>query len=87
MLPKQYDIVSSGDLAAPSGPATTSKDAYTLADGTKPHSLTEAEIDEYVETYTQAARNAVRAGFDGVEVHSANGASTPIPNSSRFPLI
>jgi len=87
MLPKQYDIRSSGDLPAPSWSATSSKDAYTLADGSRPRPLTEAEIDEYVETYTQAARNAVRAGFDGVEVHSANGTSISRSNLSCFPPI
>ncbi|KAJ7696881.1 NADH:flavin oxidoreductase/NADH oxidase, partial [Mycena olivaceomarginata] len=30
-------------------------------------------IKEYVELYAQAAKNAVEAGFDGVEVHGANG--------------
>ncbi|KAH8109473.1 FMN-linked oxidoreductase [Phellopilus nigrolimitatus] len=40
----------------------------------KPRPLTEPEIDEYVELYAQAARNAVDgAGFDGVEIHDANG--------------
>lgn len=38
-----------------------------------PRSLPFAEIDEYVELYAQAARNAIDAGFDGVEVHGANG--------------
>ena len=28
---------------------------------------------EYVGLYAQAAANAVRAGFDGVEIHGANG--------------
>ena len=32
-----------------------------------------AEIKEYVDTFTTAARNAIRAGFDGVELHGANG--------------
>lgn len=30
------------------------------------------EIHKYIALYTQAALNAVRAGFDGVEVHGAN---------------
>ncbi|KAF8891002.1 hypothetical protein BD779DRAFT_1671128 [Infundibulicybe gibba] len=38
-----------------------------------PRALTLLEIDEYVALYAQAARNAVQAGFDGVEVHGANG--------------
>ncbi|KAJ7155043.1 hypothetical protein C8R46DRAFT_1005166 [Mycena filopes] len=38
-----------------------------------PRPLTVPEIKEYVELYAQAAKNAIEAGFDGVEVHSANG--------------
>jgi NADPH2 dehydrogenase len=36
--------------------------------------LTVEEIKEYVKLYATAAENAVmKAGFDGVEIHSANG--------------
>ncbi len=38
-----------------------------------PRALDRAEIPGVVETYARAARNAIAAGFDGVEVHSANG--------------
>src|SRR5690606_99129 len=38
-----------------------------------PHELTAAEIEEVVDEFTEAARNAVDAGFDGVELHGANG--------------
>jgi len=38
-----------------------------------PRALTTAEIPEIVEQYRQAARNALTAGFDGVEIHAANG--------------
>jgi N-ethylmaleimide reductase len=38
-----------------------------------PHALTETEIAAIVQTFAQAAKNAVAAGFDGVEVHGANG--------------
>lgn len=31
------------------------------------------EVKEMVELYAQAARNALEAGFDGVEIHCANG--------------
>ncbi|KAJ7058359.1 NADH:flavin oxidoreductase/NADH oxidase [Mycena amicta] len=41
--------------------------------GAPPRPLTKEEIKEYVELYAQAARNAIEAGFDGVEVHSASG--------------
>jgi NADPH2 dehydrogenase len=38
-----------------------------------PRELTGAELKEYVELYTEAAKNAMEAGFDGVELHGANG--------------
>ena len=38
-----------------------------------PHALTEAEIANVVQAFAQAAKNAIAAGFDGVEVHGANG--------------
>lgn len=41
--------------------------------GAIPEALTESEIWEYVGWYKQAALNAVEAGFDGVEIHGANG--------------
>jgi N-ethylmaleimide reductase len=50
--------------------------AWTL-DGMKdyvtPHALDIAEIAGVVEDYRQGAKNAREAGFDGVEVHGANG--------------
>lgn len=38
-----------------------------------PRELTTAEIPEYVNYFRQAARRAREAGFDGVEIHGANG--------------
>jgi 2,4-dienoyl-CoA reductase-like NADH-dependent reductase (Old Yellow Enzyme family) len=38
-----------------------------------PHALSLAEIAEVVEAYRRGAENALRAGFDGVELHGANG--------------
>ena len=47
------------------------------ADGTKPHDVPRApetdEIAGLVADFVTAARNAVAAGLDGVEVHAANG--------------
>lgn len=39
----------------------------------KCRALTLDEITALVETYAQAAKNAIAAGFDGVEIHGANG--------------
>ena len=44
-----------------------------LADPSMPRSLTTAEVKALVQLYAQAARNALSAGFDGVEIHCANG--------------
>ncbi|MGW4407620.1 alkene reductase [Nonomuraea sp. NPDC004702] len=38
-----------------------------------PRELTEPEIERTVADFADAARNAVEAGFDGVELHGANG--------------
>jgi N-ethylmaleimide reductase len=38
-----------------------------------PRALETAEIPGVIDAYRQAAKNALEAGFDGVEVHGANG--------------
>ena len=45
----------------------------TFADTSAPRALELSEIPGLVEDYRRAALNAVRAGFDGVEIHAANG--------------
>ncbi|WP_028472824.1 alkene reductase [Nocardioides alkalitolerans] len=63
------EIVAPSPLAAP--------DEMFTAAGPKPYpvprELTTDEIPDVVEEFVTAARNAVEAGLDGVEVHSANG--------------
>jgi N-ethylmaleimide reductase len=50
---------------------------YTDAEGLKPfptpEAMTEADIKTAVAEFAQAAKNAVAAGFDGIELHGANG--------------
>ena len=38
-----------------------------------PHALTTAEVKAVIADFVLAAKNAVAAGFDGVEIHGANG--------------
>lgn len=40
---------------------------------TVPKAATQEEIAQLVNDYAQAAENAITAGFDGVEIHGANG--------------
>ncbi len=44
-----------------------------MKDYVTPRALELSEIPGLVATYAQAARNAMEAGFDGVEVHAGNG--------------
>jgi 2,4-dienoyl-CoA reductase-like NADH-dependent reductase (Old Yellow Enzyme family) len=43
------------------------------SDSATPRELTVDDIKSFISDYAQAARNAVEAGFDGVELHGANG--------------
>lgn len=63
-------------LLAPSA-VVAAGEMYTDAEGLKPHpvpqAMTAADIKAAIAEYVQAAKNAMTAGFDGVELHSANG--------------
>jgi N-ethylmaleimide reductase len=45
----------------------------SFADTSEPRALETAEIPGIIEDYRKAARAAIDAGFDGVEIHGANG--------------
>jgi N-ethylmaleimide reductase len=51
----------------------TAPGAGELVAPSLPRALDVAEIRELVSLYAQGARNAIAAGFDGVEIHAANG--------------
>jgi N-ethylmaleimide reductase len=59
------------------GPAACPGEMYTDASGLQPYStpraMGEADIAHAIGEYAQSARLAVEAGFDGVELHGANG--------------
>src|SRR5450755_2089595 len=63
-------------ILAPSA-VTAAGEMYTDAQGMQPNAtpqaMTEADIKATVGEYAQAAKNAMQAGFDGVELHGANG--------------
>ena len=44
-----------------------------FVDVVMPREMTKADIKAVVEEYRQAALNAMEAGFDGIELHAANG--------------
>lgn len=63
-------------LLAPSAVAATG-DIWTDAEAMQPmpvpSAMTAEEIASTIQEYVQAAQNAVDAGFDGIELHGANG--------------
>ena len=61
--------VSASALLAP-GEAHTYEGKQPYAE---PRALRTDEIPGLIESYVQGARNAIRAGFDGIQLHAANG--------------
>ena len=54
-------------------PRTKSFTPQGLKDTVSSRALDTAEVKAVVRDYVQAAKNAVAAGFDGIEIHGANG--------------
>ena len=69
-LPEGAQVVAPSAVAAPGQMYT---DSQGLQDHPVPRALDEAGVLAAKAGYVNAARNAVAAGFDGVELHSANG--------------
>jgi N-ethylmaleimide reductase len=69
-LPAGAQVLGPGAAACPG-------EMYTDALGMQPHStpraMNEADIAHVVEEYAASAKLALEAGFDGVELHGANG--------------
>ena len=55
------------------GAASRTFDGTGFVETSVPRALDLAEIPRVIEDYRRAARNADAAGFDGVEIHAANG--------------
>lgn len=72
-----HPVLQPGGVApvAPSAIAANSKtfDGERFIDTPTPRTLDLAEIPGIVDDYRKAAEHALAAGFDGVEVHAANG--------------
>jgi N-ethylmaleimide reductase len=69
-LPAGARVLSASAIAAAGS-------MFTDAEGLKPHpvpqAMTESDIKATKDEYVQAAKNAIAAGFDGIELHGANG--------------
>lgn len=73
------DLQPNGDLPVapsaikPEGAQTTTSADSGMVEIPTPRALRLDEMSGIVEQFRQGARNAKRAGFDGVEIHAANG--------------
>jgi N-ethylmaleimide reductase len=69
-LPPGAEVLGPGTAVCPG-------EMFTDAKGMQPHSapraMTQADIDHAVNEHVNAAKLALEAGFDGVELHGANG--------------
>ena len=72
-----HSLVKNGELpVAPSAIAISGQQHFTMEgmkDYETPKALTLEEIEQIIQEYKQAAKNAIEAGFDGVELHAAFG--------------
>ncbi|MFO0665404.1 MAG: alkene reductase [Polyangiaceae bacterium] len=69
-LPPGAKVVGPSAVAAPGKMYT---DAAGMQDHPTPHALTDAEVEATLDEYTTSAKLAMEAGFDGIELHGANG--------------
>ncbi|SCU93785.1 LADA_0G04896g1_1 [Lachancea dasiensis] len=63
----RYDSASEGQYENEESKSEAEKSGNLL------HGITKMEIKQYISDYVQASKNAIEAGADGVEIHSANG--------------
>lgn len=72
----RLNLPSGAHIIAPSAVAAAGQ-MFTDAEGLKPHptpsAMSEVDIATAIEEFVIAAKNAMIAGFDGVELHAANG--------------
>lgn len=59
------DLVPNGDIVSAS--------AIASDQGPLPRALTEEEVESMIHAFGETTRRAIEAGFDGVEIHGANG--------------
>lgn len=69
-LPAGAEVVGPTDVICPGEMFT---DGAWMQPHSQPRAMTQADIDHAVAEYATAAKLAAEAGFDGVELHAANG--------------
>ena len=69
-MPADASVLAPSAIAAPG-------EMWTDSNGLQPHpvptAMSEADIAQAIAEYATASKRAIEAGFDGVELHAANG--------------
>ncbi|KAI9018472.1 hypothetical protein CLU79DRAFT_837063 [Phycomyces nitens] len=66
-------VIPGNKLPVSASPIANTGKNFAGDDFEVPHALEVEEISQLTKDFTQAAKNAISAGFDGVEINSANG--------------
>jgi N-ethylmaleimide reductase len=71
------NLPAGAEILAPSAVKLEDGQMWTDTNGMQPYptpkEMTAADIESTIEEYVTASKNAIAAGFDGVELHGANG--------------
>jgi len=70
------DLLPEGLTPVAPSPVAAAGQVYTAKgpqDFQEPKEMTETEIEQAIADFANAAENAIAAGFDGIEIHGANG--------------
>lgn len=57
----------------PNGEIVSASDVPATGSTNNPRALSESEVEELINAFGETTRRAIEAGFDGVEIHGANG--------------
>lgn len=57
----------------PDGDVVSASNIPANSEAAEPRPLKESEIEEIIEAFGETTRRAIEAGYDGVEIHGANG--------------
>ena len=72
----ELNLPEGGEVVGPSAVVAAGQ-MFTIQQGPQPHpvpkEMSMEDIQQAVDEYVQAAKNAIEAGFDGIEIHAANG--------------
>ncbi len=69
-LPEGAEVLGPSDVRAEDKMYT---DQEGMLDLPQPRPMTAADVEHTINEYVQTAKNAIEAGFDGIELHGANG--------------